>query len=65
MPSLFHLSVFALVLSALAACTDPPPRGTASQGVATPAASDRSLNAPYYTGSDPDFQRRGGSSGRP
>lgn len=52
----------AAALALLAACADrPAPRGSANQGV--PATGNRStLNAPYYTGADPDFRPRGGRS---
>jgi hypothetical protein len=54
----------AALLGTAVACSNPPnppPRGAATQGVAPAPASERSLNAPYYTGADPDFRR--GSSG--
>ena len=52
------------LLAALTACNpNPAPRGSAYQGV--PAAAGRStLNAPYYLGADPDYQR-GKSGGGP
>ncbi len=65
----------AAAIALAGACTDRPaprgsayqspvPRGSAYQGV--PASGDRrALDAPYYTGADPDFQRgtRGSRSG--
>ena len=49
----------------LAACTDrPAPRGTAYQGA--PASGDRrALDAQYYQGADPNFQRGSRSGGGP
>jgi hypothetical protein len=44
------------LFAALAACTNPNPRGSAQQGVA-PGASAPS---PYYTGADPAFRPKGG-----
>jgi hypothetical protein len=65
MKMILRFSASAFLLGAIVACADPPPRGPASQGVAAPPATERTLNAPYYQGADPDFQRRSGSSGRP
>jgi hypothetical protein len=56
----------AAVLALLAACTDrpPAPRGSAYQGA--PATGDRrAQDAPYYTGTDPAFQRGSRSRGGP
>ncbi len=65
----------AAALALLAACNDrpaprgsayqgPAPRGSANQGV--PATGDRrALDAPYYTGADPNFQRGSRSGGGP
>ena len=55
----------AAALALLAACTDrPAPRGSAYQGA--PASGDRrALDAPYYTGADPNFQRGSRSGGGP
>ena len=65
----------AVAFALLAACTDrptprgsayqgPAPRGSANQGV--PASGDRrALDAPYYTGADPNFQRGSRSGGGP
>ena len=60
------LGTAAAVLALLVACTDrpPAPRGTAYQGA--PASGDRrALDAPYYTGADPSFQRGSRSGGGP
>ena len=64
-------AAFALV----AACNDrPAPRGSVYQGPAprgaayqgAPASGDRrALDAPYYTGADPNFQRGSRSGGGP
>lgn len=57
-----RLLPLAALLATLGACSNPAPRGTADPGVVQ-NQNPRSLNAPYYTGSDPDFQR-GGRAGR-
>ena len=55
------LSLGGLLLAG-AACSNPAPRSSADPGVVQ-NRNPRSLNAPYYTGSDPDFPR-GGRAGR-
>ena len=60
------LGTAAAALALLAACADrpPAPRGAAYQGA--PASGDRrALDAPYYTGADPNFQRGSRSGGGP
>ena len=64
MNAALRFSVAAALLGAAVACSSsssPLPRGAATQGVAPAPGSERSLNAPYYQGADPDFRR--GSSG--
>jgi len=42
-------------------CAQQEPRSVANPGVAVGnSQSSRSLNAPYYSGADPDYQRQGG-----
>ncbi len=57
------LVVVAVLLVTLGACSrTAPPRGVAYQGVSS--NFDRSaLNAPYYTGTDPAYQRAKSSGG--
>jgi hypothetical protein len=64
--ALRDLIVASVLLTALAACnTNPTPRSAAQQGV-VPSADRGALNAPYYTGADPAYQRgRGGGGGGP
>jgi hypothetical protein len=57
-----RLLSLAALLATFGACSSPTPRGTADPGV-TQNQNPRSLNAPYYTGSDPDYPR-GGRAGR-
>ena len=46
---------------ALTGCAQQEPRGVANPGVSVGSGqSSRTLNAPYYSGSDPDYQRQGG-----
>jgi predicted component of type VI protein secretion system len=46
----------------LTGCTQTQPRSTAHQGVSIGGQSARALNASYYTGADPDFQKQGNHS---
>ena len=48
------------LFAALAACSNPNPRGSANQGV---APSRDSAPSPYYLGADPAFRPKGGSGG--
>jgi hypothetical protein len=55
--------VASVVLITLAACNPTPsPRGAANQGTA-PSTDRTFLNAPYYTGGDPDHRAKGGRGG--
>ena len=58
-----RLIILSALLATVAACNpNPTPRGAAYQGV--PPTGDRSsLNAPYYTGADPAYQRSRGGGG--
>jgi predicted component of type VI protein secretion system len=57
--SLGFVIAAAAAMLLLTGCTQTQPRSTAHQGVSVGGQSARALNASYYTGADPDFQKQG------
>jgi hypothetical protein len=50
-----------MAMLVLPGCAQQQPRSVANPGVAVGnSQSSRTLNSPYYSGSDPDYQRQGG-----